>query len=224
MTVDQERFYLIMRLDDECGKKSARFRAGNNGMPSEWARLHGRSSPNCVPAGSRIPDQAAERTVRRQLRPASFLAHYILRHAPGHAVVLASVLAAVMCAVSTQYGLKHLIDIVSAGPGSGGVWAAFALLCGLIAADNLSWRVGGWVAAHVRESHRRTPSSQTAGRDRAGIAAEGIARCLWRDRFVADLAAPAQTASATPSWPGSAPPSRPWSVTRMPWTEAKPNV
>ena len=43
----------------------------------------------------------------------------------------------------------------------------------------------------------------------------------WRDRFVADLA---QTASATPSWPGSAPPSRPLSVTRMPWTEAKPNV
>ncbi len=46
----------------------------------------------------------------------------------------------------------------------------------------------------------------------------------WRDRFVADLAAPAQTASATPSWPGSAPPSRPLSATRMPWTEAKPNV
>jgi trehalose 6-phosphate synthase len=46
----------------------------------------------------------------------------------------------------------------------------------------------------------------------------------WRDRFVADLAAASQTASATPSWPGSAPPSRPFSVTRMPWTEAKPNV
>jgi len=46
----------------------------------------------------------------------------------------------------------------------------------------------------------------------------------WRDRFVADLATPAYTASATPSWPGSAPPSSPVSVTRMPWTEAKPNV
>ncbi|HST76678.1 MAG TPA: trehalose-6-phosphate synthase, partial [Acetobacteraceae bacterium] len=46
----------------------------------------------------------------------------------------------------------------------------------------------------------------------------------WRDRFVADLAMSAYTASATPSWPGSAPPSSPVSVTRMPWTEAKPNV
>ncbi|MBN9559364.1 MAG: ABC transporter ATP-binding protein [Alphaproteobacteria bacterium] len=100
-------------------------------------------------AGGPRPDQAGGRAFPRHRRPVGFLTHYVGRHAIGHGIVLASVLVAVMCAVSTQYGLKHLIDIVSAGPGSGGVWAAFALLCGLIAADNLSWRVGGWAAAHV---------------------------------------------------------------------------
>ena len=66
------------------------------------------------------------------------------RHPRRPCTVLLSVLVAVTCAVSTQYGLKHLIDIVSAGPGRRhGLWLAFALLCGLVAADNLSWRVGG---------------------------------------------------------------------------------
>ena len=52
------------------------------------------------------------------------------------------------CSVSTQYGMKHLIDIVATGPQAAGnqVWTAFALLCGLVAADNLSWRVGSYVA------------------------------------------------------------------------------
>jgi ATP-binding cassette, subfamily B, bacterial len=61
-----------------------------------------------------------------------------------------SVLVAVTCAVSAQYGLKHLIDIVAAGPSlDGRVWWAFALLCSLVAADNLLWRVAGWAAAYT---------------------------------------------------------------------------
>ena len=53
-----------------------------------------------------------------------------------------------MCSVSTQYGMKHLIDIVAMGHEAADtlVWGAFALLCGLVAADNLSWRVGGYAA------------------------------------------------------------------------------
>ncbi len=81
--------------------------------------------------------------------PMAFLFGHASRHAGGHLLVLASVLGAVMCAVATQYGLKRLVDIVAAGPGAPGVWTAFALLCGLIAADNLLWRLGGWAAAHV---------------------------------------------------------------------------
>ena len=49
-----------------------------------------------------------------------------------------------------QYGLKHLIDIVAAGPGKAtGIWLAFAVLCALVAADNLLWRVAGWAAAYT---------------------------------------------------------------------------
>ena len=81
-------------------------------------------------------------------RPLGFLFHYVRRHPTGHAIVLLSVLFAVACSVTTQYGMKHLIDIVSTGQAAGGprVWGAFLLLCGLVAADNLLWRVGGYAA------------------------------------------------------------------------------
>ncbi len=83
-------------------------------------------------------------------RPLAFLFSFIRRHAVGHSVILISVLLAVICSVSTQYGLKHLIDVVSKGPNGGGdVWGAFAILCALITADNLLWRVGGFTAAKV---------------------------------------------------------------------------
>jgi ATP-binding cassette subfamily B protein len=83
-----------------------------------------------------------------QQRPIGFLWRYIRCQPFGHAVVFMSVLVAVACSVSTQYGMKHLVDVVSAGPAMAGsrAWDAFALLCGLVAADNLSWRVGGYAA------------------------------------------------------------------------------
>jgi ATP-binding cassette subfamily B protein len=86
-----------------------------------------------------------------QGRPLAFLLSYMRRHPGGHLIVLLSVIAAVTCAVATQYGMKYLVDIVAAGPQAAGnrVWTAFALLCGLVAADNLSWRVGSYAAHRV---------------------------------------------------------------------------
>ncbi len=91
---------------------------------------------------------AASEITRYRNRPLSFLFRYVKRHRAGHIAVLVTVFLAVVCSVCTQYGLKGLIDVISRGPGAQGVWNAFAVLCGLIAADNLMWRVGGWVAAH----------------------------------------------------------------------------
>ncbi len=63
-----------------------------------------------------------------------------------HFVILTSVLAAVGCSVGTQYGVKVLVDCLSRGAAHASPWVAFALLCSLIAADNLLWRVAGWIA------------------------------------------------------------------------------
>ena len=76
---------------------------------------------------------------RLRAHPIGFLWHYVRRHPWGHATVFLSVLVAVVCAVSVQYGLKHLIDIVAAGPGKDG-------------------RVCGGVRAAVRAGRRRQPA------------------------------------------------------------------
>ena len=62
-------------------------------------------------------------------------------------LILACVLAAVACAVTTQYGVKFLVDTLGGGPDTGRAWSAFALLAFLIAADNLLWRVASWIAS-----------------------------------------------------------------------------
>ncbi len=80
-------------------------------------------------------------------RPVAFIWRYVRRQPLGHAVILLSVLAAVGCAIGSQYAVKFLVDVLSRGP-SGPVWTAFGLLAGLVAADNLSWRVGGWTASY----------------------------------------------------------------------------
>ncbi len=90
------------------------------------------------------------RLIRYRGRPLGFLLHYVRGHAAAHAVVLGAVFCAVVASVCTQYGLKRVIDVVSQGnDGSGAVWGAFGVLCALIAADNMTWRIGGWMAART---------------------------------------------------------------------------
>ncbi|HET7883909.1 MAG TPA: ABC transporter ATP-binding protein [Acetobacteraceae bacterium] len=87
---------------------------------------------------------------RLRTRPLKFLWHYVARHPWGHAIVFLSVMVAVTCAVSVQYGLKHLVDIVAHGPGKAdGLWFAFAILCSMVAADSLLWRIAGFAAART---------------------------------------------------------------------------
>ena len=102
-----------------------------NDTESSQARLHGEAT-----------------LARLRGRPMAFLFRYIAMHPTGHAVVLVSVLIAVGCSVSTQFGMKRLIDVVSMGQQAGAplVWGAFGILCALVAADNLMWRVGGYTA------------------------------------------------------------------------------
>ncbi|MEA2996412.1 MAG: ATP-binding cassette, subfamily bacterial [Alphaproteobacteria bacterium] len=80
-------------------------------------------------------------------RPFAFMARYLRRRAVSHSIILAAVLAAVTCSVSTQYGVKFLVDTLAGGARAGGpIWFAFFLLVALIALDNLLWRLASWVA------------------------------------------------------------------------------
>ena len=81
-------------------------------------------------------------------RPFPFVLRYLRQRRAAHAVILTAVVAAVACSVGTQYGVKNLVDGLTAGPAhAGSVWLAFALLMSLIAADNLLWRVASWTAS-----------------------------------------------------------------------------
>ena len=81
-------------------------------------------------------------------RPFPFVLRYLRQRRAAHAVILTAVLAAVACSVGTQYGVKNLVDSLTAGPSdAGSVWLAFGFLMSLIAADNLLWRVASWTAS-----------------------------------------------------------------------------
>ena len=81
----------------------------------------------------------------------ALFARYIARRRIAHGLIFFSVFAAVICSIGTQYGVKRLVDAMSEGPQSQAshpqAWAAFALVVAFVAADNLLWRVGGWVAS-----------------------------------------------------------------------------
>ncbi len=82
--------------------------------------------------------------------PVRFLLHYVRRRFASHAAVLASVLAAVACAIGSQYAVKNLVDVLGAGkPSDWALWGAVGLLLGLVAGDNLLWRLAGWISSYA---------------------------------------------------------------------------
>jgi ATP-binding cassette, subfamily B, bacterial len=80
--------------------------------------------------------------------PLAFVLRYVRLRPISHAAILAAVLGAVACSVSTQYGVKFLVDTLSSGADAA-AWTAFILLGALIAADNLLWRIAAWIANYA---------------------------------------------------------------------------
>lgn len=78
-------------------------------------------------------------------KPFAYLLHYVFARPFAHAAILASVFAAVACSVSTQYGLKILVDALTSNGRP--PWQPFLVLVGFIAADNLFWRLASWIAS-----------------------------------------------------------------------------
>jgi ATP-binding cassette subfamily B protein len=82
--------------------------------------------------------------------PLRFLLHYVRRRLLSHLIVLTAVIGAVGSAIGSQYAVKNLVDVLGLGnPGDFELWGAVALLLGLVAGDNLLWRLAGWVATHA---------------------------------------------------------------------------
>ncbi len=80
-------------------------------------------------------------------RPVSFIVHYLRGRPYSHAIILTCVLAAVGCAVTTQWGVKFLVDsLVAQGPAEQ-AWLAVGVLIALITGDNLLWRLASWIAS-----------------------------------------------------------------------------
>ena len=81
-------------------------------------------------------------------RPLSFVLRYLRQRLASHVVIVTSVVSAVACSVGMQYGVKYLVDGLSAGPArAGSVWLAFIFLMLLITADNFLWRIASWTAS-----------------------------------------------------------------------------
>jgi ATP-binding cassette subfamily B protein len=82
-------------------------------------------------------------------RTLAFLGRYVRARAVPHAAVAAAVVTAVACSVSTQYGVKRLVDALSAPSKNGSPWFAFCVVLFFIAADNLFWRVAGLIGSYT---------------------------------------------------------------------------
>jgi ATP-binding cassette, subfamily B, bacterial len=79
-----------------------------------------------------------------------FLGRYVRRRFFSHLVVIAAVLAAVLCNVGSQYAVKHLVDVLGTrNPSSTVLWGAVGILLGLVAGDNVLWRIAGWASTHA---------------------------------------------------------------------------
>jgi ATP-binding cassette, subfamily B, bacterial len=77
--------------------------------------------------------------------PYRFIGRTLGKYRLAHVGIFLAVLGAVTCSVSTQYGVKYLVDALSEPPLHGVVWTAFLLVVTLIAADNMLWRLAAWL-------------------------------------------------------------------------------
>ena len=87
-----------------------------------------------------LPQHASQSATR-------FLLHYIGRRIWSHLIVMAAVLSAVGCAIGSQYAVKNLVDMLESHDSR--IWIGVGILFGLVAGDNLLWRLAGWVSTNV---------------------------------------------------------------------------
>jgi ATP-binding cassette subfamily B protein len=81
----------------------------------------------------------------------AFLGSYLKRNPWINGAAVGAVIAGAFCGVAVQWGMRMLVDAMQAGPGmrSQAVLAPFLLFAGLIAVENGTWRIAGWLGCHA---------------------------------------------------------------------------
>jgi ATP-binding cassette, subfamily B, bacterial len=83
-------------------------------------------------------------------RPSSFLAHSVRRWPWHFGCLLLLVVGATACSVGVQIGMKLLVDAMAGAERTlSVVWVPLSLFIGLIALENILWRLGGWLGCRT---------------------------------------------------------------------------
>ncbi|WP_448208059.1 ABC transporter ATP-binding protein [Azospirillum sp. sgz302134] len=83
-------------------------------------------------------------------RPVGFLMRYVRLRSWSFGGLFAIIVSAAACAVAVQYGMKLLVDAMAAPDrASADIWTPLALFLGLIAMENVLWRLGGWLGCRT---------------------------------------------------------------------------
>ena len=94
------------------------------------------------------PDMPAD--PRFPQRPLLFFLRYVARWPWHFAGLLVLVSGAAACAVAVQYGMKLLVDAMATPERSAAaVWWPLGLFIALIGAENVLWRLGGWLGCRT---------------------------------------------------------------------------
>jgi ATP-binding cassette subfamily B protein len=105
-----------------------------------------------MPGASQRARMRGNVSVTLSVDTVAFLLRYVRRHLRLSLVVLGVVAGGALCAVAAQYGLKLLVDamtapVSAAGPDRTRVFLRLGLFLGLLAAESACWRLGGWLGS-----------------------------------------------------------------------------
>ncbi|HTR07595.1 MAG TPA: ABC transporter ATP-binding protein [Paraburkholderia sp.] len=101
-------------------------------------------------AASRVRGRKAAILAGYAGRPLMLLWQYVAGHLLAHALILLAIVAAVGCALASQYALRNLVDALAGGRAHPRIVVdAFLVIVGLLMADCLLWRLGGWLSVRT---------------------------------------------------------------------------
>ncbi len=85
------------------------------------------------------------------IRPVPFLLRYVRLRPWMHVGLIGIAISGAACSVAVQYGMKLIVDGMAGANNEGhqAVWFALSLFVGLIAIENILWRLSGWLGCRT---------------------------------------------------------------------------